>query len=44
MTNTADHTIGLDYFPGNYRWSAALRMAISSAKGGGAEPGEVDVV
>ncbi len=44
MASTTGRSPGLDYFPGNYRWSAALRMAISSAKNGGAELGEVDVV
>ncbi|HJO80988.1 MAG: prolyl oligopeptidase family serine peptidase [SAR202 cluster bacterium] len=44
MASKTGRSPGLDYFPGNYRWSAALRMAISSAKNGGAELGEVDVV
>ncbi len=32
------------YFPGNYRWSAALALVLGSAPYGGAELGEVDEV
>lgn len=32
------------YFPGDYRWSAALALALGSASYGGAELGEVDAI
>jgi hypothetical protein len=34
----------LEYFPGEYRWSAALRMALGAAQYGGGEAGEIDRV
>lgn len=44
MSDTANIQSGFTYFPGDYRWSAAIRMAHSAARGGGAEAGEVDLV
>ncbi len=44
MSDTSNQQSGFTYFPGDYRWSAALRMALSAARGGGAELGEVDLV
>lgn len=32
------------YFPDNYRWSAALALALGSAPYGGAELGEIDAI
>jgi len=38
------HGTLLEYFPGEYRWSEGLRLALTAAPYGGAEIGEVDIV
>jgi dienelactone hydrolase len=34
----------LEYFPGEYRWSEGLRLALTAEPYGGAEIGEIDIV
>ncbi|MDP6454662.1 MAG: prolyl oligopeptidase family serine peptidase [SAR202 cluster bacterium] len=44
MSQTPAQATGFNYFDGDYRWSAGLRMALSAARDGGSELGEVDMV
>lgn len=41
MTEESEKDLSFNYFPGNYRWSHGLLLALNSAPWGGSEIGEV---
>ena len=44
MTQARTVAEGISYFPGDYRWSSALQMALTNSTSGGGELGEIDKV